>query len=1184
MNIIKPRKRMQKKIKSIASVLVVFALTISTVVAPFSTAVATTTAVSITEETQSGESSVSSVNVNETVVNVTAEQESHTESYTETNVSESVFSTCKLTSNVNVVNAGGSVILSWDTVGFDTITLNGETFSDAKGSKTFNNIQESTTYLLVATTDDGSQNCTAKVTIKCDKPVPTPVLSCKEAGFDFEVAKFVWPVGGPWTVSQIAPGYSISLSGNQHAFSWTAGPAVSGVLVIANNSVASQEFPGGLSGSISKADVGDGTNVIEKALFCGDQIEEPTECVLQLEKSASKEHAKSSDELTYTISIKNTGDASCTGGVKIEDKLSERLTFLSYSVSDNITPGYGESPVYSADTRTLQFNGGTFTPNETGTITIKTKVKEVASCENITITNQAKASAKELDNFETGVDSNLVRTIIDGTCPPDEVIECSDFGLTTVAKWVWNVESGAFKKNTEAAGYTTSVTGPQTRVEWTATPAIEKTIASVLMTDGFMQAFPGGIAGVINASDLTNGSKTIDIVTMCAEPTEPHAPSCDLFTATPSTISRGGSAILEWRTQNGSRVVINNGIGEVTATGTTSVSPLTTTTYLLSVFGSEGQVDDTCEVPVTVVTNSVPMCENFTATPNKVAASGGTTTLAWSITGGSNINITPTIGSVTATGTRDVFVSSATTYLLTATDSDGDEVTCQAPVTRDQQTVFSCANNVVFSASDTSIDRGDSATLTWSTTDVDTVAISGINASSLSGSQSVSPRTDTSYVLTATKDGSSVECPVAIDVDSGGGGGGGGSASPRCELTISDTKIKAGEEITLRWDTSRATEISITDNRGNEVFTTEDLLNRDKADFYDGSIDLKPTRDTKYTLVAERGSRDDECEVSVDVEDSVVVVQTRDQQPLVAGISLSQVPYTGFEAGPVLTLFFYTVLVAWAFYISYLLVIRRREMPTLEQAAVIGNRLTMQQAETVRPDIFPAVSVPEKVSSLPTNLPTGAPTIGYANVATDAMSAHPHHATDAEVTELENRAHSQKALLSSDAVRHFIATTEGVVERNEALDQVIAEAKKRYPLEDGWVVVNEARMQNLCAVCQVNARQPQATPYVPTTIPDGSGSLAEAIVTGNLVAAYEMIGRRPMFALADAAADLDSLYRVRRGGTDKISDLLREHTKNLSDEQIKDMIKALTGALDGTYTDEPSAVKMAIMKAVKVLK
>jgi hypothetical protein len=222
------------------------------------------------------------------------------------------------------------------------------------------------------------------------------------------------------------------------------------------------------------------------------------------------------------------------------------------------------------------------------------------------------------------------------------------------------------------------------------------------------------------------------------------------------------------------------------------------------------------------------------------------------------------------------------------------------------------------------------------------------------------------------------------------------------------------------------------------------------------------------------------------------------------------------------------------------------------------------------------------MSAAPANLPT-APVVGYSNMPVVEVHnpVNPHHVTEEVVTALENRAHSQMALLSSDAIRHFISTTAGTLERNEALDAVIAEAKSKYPLEDGWIVINEARMQNLCETCLANAVASQAAPYVPALVPEGSSSLAEAIVTGNIVAAYEMIGNRPMFALADAAADFDNVVRARRGSDVKVSNLLATEAAKLSDEKIKNIVAALTGALDGTYTDEASAVKMAIMKAVK---
>lgn len=571
-----------------------------------------------------------------------------------------------------------------------------------------------------------------------------------------------------------------------------------------------------------------------------------------------------------------------------------------------------------------------------------------------------------------------------------------------------------------------------------------------------------------------------------------------------------------------------------------------------------------------------PVCEAFTATPATLGPTGGPVTLSWRVKDASNITITPTIGSVAAIGSQVTNVTSNTTFVLTARDADGDEVSCSAPVTLTTTPppppTLSCAENVTFTASDTSIDDDESTTLTWSTRNVDSVSISNTSATGLSGSVTVSPNDDTTYVLTARKGTQSVDCPLTINVDSGGGGGGGGSSSPRCELTVSDKSIKRGEQVTLRWETSRATKVELEDDRGKTLMTTDDYRGDKKEDYYDGSIKVKPTRDTEYTLTASRGSKDRTCKVKVDVDD-ITVLTDRDQQPLVAGISLSNVPYTGFEAGPFLTIFFYTLLVAWALFISYIIVSRRRPV---SDVVMVEPITASTYGETVRPDVFVAsVVAPEVTPATPDNLPTGVPVVGYENLP---ASWSAQHATDDIVTDIENRAHAQMALLSSDAIRHFIATTDGSLERHAALDQVIADAKATFPLEDGWVVINEVRMRELCTTCAVT---PVEAAVSPATLPQGAGSLAEAIVTGNIVAAYEMIGNRPMFALADAAADFDNIIRSRKGEDVTVSNLLKTETTVLSDEKIKKIVAALTGALDGTYTDEASAVKMAIMKAVK---
>jgi uncharacterized repeat protein (TIGR01451 family) len=888
----------------------------------------------------------------------------------------------------------------------------------------------------------------------------------------------------------------------------------------------------------------------------------PGECKLEVTKSVNKSTANVGDTLTYTITVKNTGTADCTGGgVKIEDVVNSKLTYLTQSVSGNLTAGYGNYGVYTAGDRTLRWNGNTLTPNEQGTITWTAKVNTPASCGDFEIPNQAKATAYELNNYGTWAYSQTVKTTIDNDCQEDPAPTCDAFtanpgslmvGGSSVLSWQTSNATQVTLNNAVVAADGSTTVSPTTNTTYTLT-----------------------VFGTQNRS--VNCSVP---VTVSQDP----APTCDIFTATPNALVVGQSATLAWQTSNATRVAINNGIGDVVADGSMSIAPIANTVYRLTVFGTQNRSVN-CEVPVTVSEDPVPVCEFFTASPNNLAAGGGNVNLSWKVLRATNVSISPTIGSVSAEGNRSINVTGSTNFVLTASDADGDQVSCAAPVTVAQDPLLTCKDNVSFTASDYNIDEGEDTTLNWSTSNVDSVSISQINATSLSGSKTVDPRSDITYVLTAKKGNKSVDCPLRIEVDEDGGGGGGGTPTPRCELTISDNQIKRGDEVTLRWNTSNATDVKIKDNHGKTLVDTDKYLSRDKKDYYDGSLKLKPSRDTEYTLTAKRGSKDRTCKVKVDTDD-LTVLTDRDQKPLVAGISLTNVPYTGFEAGPMLTILFYTLLIAWALFVTYLVVMRRR--PSMNAGSIMTDSLapsllSMKQAEEIRPDVFASTVAPVMpVSTLPTNLPTGVtPVIGYGNVVEVHNPVNPHHVTDEVVTTLENRAHAQMALLSSDAIRHFISTTAGTVERNEALDAVIAEAKSSYPLEDGWIVINEARMQSLCDVCQVNEVASHEAPYVPAVVPTGSSSLAEAIVTGNVVAAYEMIGNRPMFALADAASDLDAVVRARRGEHVHVSELLKAEATKLGDEKIKNMIIALTGALDGTYTDEASAVKMAIMKAVK---
>jgi hypothetical protein len=194
--------------------------------------------------------------------------------------------------------------------------------------------------------------------------------------------------------------------------------------------------------------------------------------------------------------------------------------------------------------------------------------------------------------------------------------------------------------------------------------------------------------------------------------------------------------------------------------------------------------------------------------------------------------------------------------------------------------------------------------------------------------------------------------------------------------------------------------------------------------------------------------------------------------------------------------------------------------------------------------------------------------------------------------EIEDRAHKAQILLSSDAIRHFISVSKSESNQFAYLDQVIAKAKATYPTEDNWVVLDLTRMQSLLSggvkptITKVDSDS-TINDYreIKTTV--GVGSLAEAILYGNVMLALALIKDRPMVALAEATADLDAAYRQRLGLPvidASISELLKTEAENYTTEELENIIRALTSAIDGTFTDELSAVKIAIAKAISLAK
>jgi Putative Ig domain len=191
----------------------------------------------------------------------------------------------------------------------------------------------------------------------------------------------------------------------------------------------------------------------------------------------------------------------------------------------------------------------------------------------------------------------------------------------------------------------------------------------------------------LTSSGTTLFALVFVFITCMAWPLAAHAaerrsrkPTITSFTASATSITQGSSTSLIWTTTGATSIAITPGTFTSTAaSGSTTASPASTTTYTLRASNSAGSV--TATVAVTVdSTASKPTITAFTASPAAINE-GSSGTLSWTTTGATNVAITP--GSFTSTassGSTSVTPTSTTNYTLTATNSAGS-ATATAKVT-----------------------------------------------------------------------------------------------------------------------------------------------------------------------------------------------------------------------------------------------------------------------------------------------------------------------------------------------------------------------------------------------------------------------------------------------------------------------------------------------------------------------
>ncbi|MFO8067063.1 MAG: hypothetical protein R6U11_05730, partial [Bacteroidales bacterium] len=153
------------------------------------------------------------------------------------------------------------------------------------------------------------------------------------------------------------------------------------------------------------------------------------------------------------------------------------------------------------------------------------------------------------------------------------------------------------------------------------------------------------------------------------------SPVIDFFIVDVNTIDEGESATLSWQVTDADSVTISQGIGEVNSSGSHTVSPTETTTYILTASNSGGSVTNSAMITVNpasdVVDLTIPAIHSFTSDYTWISP-GGSANLSWEVSNADTVTIEPVLGEVNISGSASVSPSSMTTYTLTASNTFGD--------------------------------------------------------------------------------------------------------------------------------------------------------------------------------------------------------------------------------------------------------------------------------------------------------------------------------------------------------------------------------------------------------------------------------------------------------------------------------------------------------------------------------
>ena len=482
--------------------------------------------------------------------------------------------------------------------------------------------------------------------------------------------------------------------------------------------------------------------------------------------------------------------------------------------------------------------------------------------------------------------------------------------------------------------------GDVNQISWSSQNAASATLSGLgsVPTSGSQTVYGSG-SYVLTVNNGYGQTATCQVAITITHP----APSCQI-----SAVQTGpNTAQLTWSSQYANSAMLSN-VGNVPVNGSQAVSG--TGAYTLTVSDAYGQTAN-CQTSV-VIQHPAPSCSIYQSQTGTNAAQ-----ITWNSQNAVSAMLS-NVGNVPPNGTQMVYNSGS--YILTVTDNYGQTATCQTatniyvPPTPAPSCTLSLTGSYD-TDNGNSYNNNQPATLTWSSNNANSASISSLGSVAPYGSQTVYPYNGQAYTMTVTGAGGTATCqsqaayiptptPAPTPVQ-----------NLACQISASQTTITNGQSTYLAW-ASNGQWATLSDGIGNVAAN--------------GTLSVTPESSRTYVLTV-HGYDGQVATCNVDIN-------VRGGTPFV---SLTQIPYTGFDFGTFGNMVYWLALLAFALSAAYLVVYYQGGLAFLKPAttrvpATATPRVAYAPAADTKRVPVPAPMFAETVMDMPPVKATqSAPTI-----------------------------------------------------------------------------------------------------------------------------------------------------------------------------------------------------------------